>query len=94
MCKNTEKMELLKKAQHNKTENVAGSVWLSLFMDGSGKCKLPSMSPNTDWSRIDHLKRIIANFEFETSADKNSIYTNVIVSVSWITWDKSAQRED
>ena len=34
-------MEPLKKAQHNKTENVAGSVWLSLFMDGSGKWKLP-----------------------------------------------------
>jgi hypothetical protein len=27
--------ESLKKAQHGKIENVAGSVWLSLFMDGS-----------------------------------------------------------
>jgi hypothetical protein len=36
------KSESLKKVQHNKIENVAGSVWLSLFMDGTGKCKLPS----------------------------------------------------
>ena len=28
-----------KKAENNKTENVADSVWLTLFMDGSGKYK-------------------------------------------------------
>ena len=33
------KKETLKKAQNNKIVNVAGSVWLSLFMDGSVKCK-------------------------------------------------------
>ena len=27
--------------------NVAGSVWLSLFMDGIVKCKLPSTPPST-----------------------------------------------
>jgi hypothetical protein len=34
--------ESLKNAQNDKTEYVAGSVWLNLFMDGTGKCKLPS----------------------------------------------------
>ena len=34
--------KLLKKAQNNKIANVEGSVWLSLFMDGSGNCKLSS----------------------------------------------------
>ena len=38
------KIEPLNKAKHNKTENDAGSVWLSQFMDGS--CKLPSTSPS------------------------------------------------
>ena len=37
------KIEPLQKAQHNKTEIVADSVRLSLFMDGSGNCKLPPM---------------------------------------------------
>jgi hypothetical protein len=31
-----------KESQHGKIENVAGSVWLSLFMDGTVKCKLMS----------------------------------------------------
>ena len=35
------KKEPLKKAQNIKITNVAGSVWLSLFMDGSVKRKLP-----------------------------------------------------
>ena len=39
------KMKPLKKTQHNKTENFADSVWLSLFMDGTGKCKLLSTPP-------------------------------------------------
>jgi hypothetical protein len=47
--------ESLKKAQHGKIENVAGSVWLCLFMDGTGKCKLPSTPPSTGLSRIQHL---------------------------------------
>ena len=36
------KIEPLKKTQRNKIENIAGSVWLSLFMDGIGRYKLPS----------------------------------------------------
>ena len=34
---NTNKIESLKKVQHNKTESVAGSVWLILFTDVRGK---------------------------------------------------------
>ena len=34
------KKEPLKKAQINKIANVVGSVWLSLFMDGSVKCEV------------------------------------------------------
>ena len=35
----------IRKPKNNKIANAAGSVWLSLFMDGSGKCKLPSTYP-------------------------------------------------
>ena len=45
----------IKLTQHNKTEIVAGLVWLSLFMNGSVKCKLPSVAPSTSLSRIQHL---------------------------------------
>jgi hypothetical protein len=41
-----EKTISLKKAQYGKINNVAGSVWLILFMDGNEKCKLPS-TPST-----------------------------------------------
>jgi hypothetical protein len=34
-----------KKAQHSKIEKFAGSVCLSLFMDGTVKCKLPFTPP-------------------------------------------------
>jgi hypothetical protein len=34
------KTESLKKAQHEKIENVAGSVWFSLFMDLKGYWKV------------------------------------------------------
>ena len=57
---NTGKEEPLKKAQNDKIKNLAGSVWLSLFIDGSGKCKLPS----TPLSRNQHLNMVIGNFEF------------------------------
>jgi hypothetical protein len=33
------KTESLKKAQTGKIKNVADSVWLSLFMDGTEECK-------------------------------------------------------
>jgi hypothetical protein len=51
------KTESLKKFQHDKIENVAGSVWLSLFMDGNGKCKLPSKPTSTGLSRVQHVTR-------------------------------------
>jgi hypothetical protein len=50
-----EKKESLTEVQHGKHETVAGSVWLNLFMDGSGNCKLPSTPLSTGWSRIQHL---------------------------------------
>jgi hypothetical protein len=37
----------MKNAQNDKIENVADSVWLLLFMDSTGKYKLPSA---TAWS--------------------------------------------
>jgi hypothetical protein len=50
-----EKHIIPKNAQNDKTENVAGSVRMSLFMDGTGKCKLPSTHPITDNSSFQHL---------------------------------------
>jgi hypothetical protein len=47
--------ESLKNAQQDKTENDAGSVLLSLFMDGNGNFKLPSTPSSTGLSRIQHL---------------------------------------
>ena len=43
--------------------NVAGSVLLNLFMDGSGKCKLPSTPPSPGLSRIQHLNMVIVNLK-------------------------------
>ena len=50
-----QKKEPLKKAQNNKIANVAGSVLLSLFMDGSVKCKLPSTPPISSFVHV-HTK--------------------------------------
>jgi hypothetical protein len=41
------KLKSLKNAQNGKIENVAGSVWLCLFMSGTGKCKLKSTLPKS-----------------------------------------------
>jgi hypothetical protein len=48
----------VKKAQHDKIENVAGSVWLSLFMDGTGKCKFSSTLVGTKWNRNTEGRRL------------------------------------
>jgi hypothetical protein len=48
--------ETLKNAQNNKIENVAHLVCLSLFMDGTGKCKLPSTPPDNGLSRHEMVK--------------------------------------
>jgi hypothetical protein len=48
---------------------VAGSVWLSLFMDGTVKCKLRSTPSRTGLSRIQNLKWTGTNRNIETSAD-------------------------
>jgi hypothetical protein len=57
------------KVQHDKIENGAGSVWLSLFMDGTGKCKLSSTPASTGLSRIQHLTQNDEILNLETSAD-------------------------
>ena len=41
--KNTEKIKPLRKTKTTEFQNAAGWVWLSVFMDGSGKCKLPGI---------------------------------------------------
>ena len=61
---NTGKREPLMKAQNNNFANVAGSVSLGLFIDGSGKCKLPSTPPSTGLNKIKNLNMVIVNFEF------------------------------
>jgi hypothetical protein len=43
------KKESHKNAQSDKIENVAGSVSLSLFMEGHGRCKLSSTPPGNGW---------------------------------------------
>jgi hypothetical protein len=55
--KTQRKMESRKNVQNDKIENDAGSVWLSLFMDVTGKL-LESASyrqlPRTGISRVQH----------------------------------------
>jgi hypothetical protein len=45
------KTESLKDPQNDKNVNVADSALMSLFMDGTGKPKLPSTPPSTGFSR-------------------------------------------
>jgi hypothetical protein len=52
----------LKNAQNNKIKNEADSVWLSLYMDGIGMCKLQSTAPSTCLSRIQHLIMLMVKF--------------------------------
>jgi hypothetical protein len=80
------KTESLKKAQHDKIENVAGSVWLSLFMDGTVKWKLPSTPPSTGLSRIQHLTRNGTILEFWNI--RRCVHMSVIMEPSM--WHVSA----
>jgi hypothetical protein len=73
-------LESLKKAQYGKIETVAGSVWLSLFMDGTGKCHLPATPPSTGLSRIQHLNMKYKNFEFRNI--RRCVHTAVIMEPS------------
>ena len=41
-----------KVAQHDKNENVAGSVWLSLFMDGSGNASYRPRPLAPGWAEL------------------------------------------
>jgi hypothetical protein len=60
-------------------ENVAGSVCLSLFMDGTVKCKLPSTYSSTGLGRIQHLKKQRQNFEFRNI--RRCVHTAVIMEL-------------
>ena len=67
---NTKQQEPIKKAQNNTIANVAGSVWLSMLMDGCVKSTLPPMPTSTGLSRSQHLNMVIVNSEnllFDTS---------------------------
>jgi hypothetical protein len=57
-----EETEFLKNPHNDRTEKVAGSVWKSLFMDGTGKCRLPSKLLSAGLSRIQHLNMKILKF--------------------------------
>jgi hypothetical protein len=54
-----EKNEIPKERQNDKIENIAGSVWLSLFMYGNDKLKLLSTHPSTGLRRLQHLNMVI-----------------------------------
>ena len=64
MLKKYRKNKSPKKTKTTKVQNVRVSVLLTLFMDGSGKCKPPSTPPSTGLSRLQHLNMVIVNFEF------------------------------
>jgi hypothetical protein len=75
------KNESLTEAQNGKkNENVAGSVLLSLVMDGTVMCKLPSMLCSTDLSRIQHLNMKWQNLEFRNI--RKCVHTVVIMEPS------------
>ena len=73
---NTGKKELLKKAQNNKIANVAGSVWLSLFVDGSVKCKLPSTLPSSGLRKNSAFKYRYCKFWILNN--RRCVYTVVV----------------
>ena len=48
--KKKKKFNPKRKPKNDKIENVAGLVLLCLFMDGSGKCKLPSTTTSSGFT--------------------------------------------
>ena len=56
---NTKKIKPLKKAQNNKIGKYC-RLGLSLFMDGTGKCILPSTPSRS--GLIHHIKMIVVNY--------------------------------
>jgi hypothetical protein len=74
------------KAKHVKLENVAGTVWLTLFMDGTVKCKLSSTPPSTALSRIQHINMKWWKFEFRNI--RRCVQTAGIMKPSM--WHRSA----
>jgi hypothetical protein len=74
---NREKMEFQKNAQNDKIENVAGSVWLSLFMDSTGKCTLPSkpLSKNGEILNFEMHITLNVNFNVYLQREKWSVHS-------------------
>jgi hypothetical protein len=70
-----EKKESLKEVQHGKHENVAGAVWLNLFMDGS----LPSTPHGAGFSRI-HIKHELVHLRFFNICE--CVHMTVIMELS------------
>jgi hypothetical protein len=62
-----EKNKIPKERSKHKIVNVAGSVWLCLFVDGTGKRKLPPTQTCTGLSRIQHFIIKMVVFYSETS---------------------------
>jgi hypothetical protein len=60
LTKTEDEIKTIKNAQNVKNENVAGSVWLSLLMNGT--VKLQYTPPSTELSRIQHLIMVMVNF--------------------------------
>ena len=61
----TDRKRTPKESQKNNKIANAGSVYLSLFMDGSVRYKLPFTSQSTGLSRIQHLNMNIEKMNFE-----------------------------
>jgi hypothetical protein len=58
-----EKKRIPKKPQRDNIENVEGPVvYLKLFIDGNGKCKLPSMPSSPGFYRCQHLIEVMVKF--------------------------------
>ena len=66
--KNIEKMNPKRKPKTTKIANVAGSIWLSLFMDGIVESASYCPRPNNRPKQNQHLNIVIERFYFKTSA--------------------------
>jgi hypothetical protein len=84
-----EKNRILKESPTRRNWKCCRLVWLSLIMDGTGKCKLPSTPPSSDLSRIQQLNtKMMVNFELRNI--RKCIRTVVIMERS--IWHSSAVR--
>jgi hypothetical protein len=71
LLQNRENSTPKERVQNDKMENVAGSVWLSLFMDGTVKCKLPR-------TRLKHQQHVQTTCRAERSLRIENIISLII----------------